>query len=82
MRMYRLRIYSDPASMVTRVGDRVFYSQRDGGPSYRWSDEKGLDQWRYTRVLSCDWKPTLLCHSRRSDMPVALQAKLKAHYLH
>jgi hypothetical protein len=80
--MHRLRIYSNPVGMDTLAGDRVFYCQRDGGPLYRWCDDKGLGQWHYTRVRAPDWKPKSLCHSSMKEMPSALQAKLDAHYLH
>jgi hypothetical protein len=79
--MYRLRIYTDPVRLDRPVEGRVFYCQRDGGPPYRWSDEQGADQWHYTRLHPSDWKPQLLCHSRKDEMPAALQAKLNAHYL-
>lgn len=79
--MYRLRIYSRPVSMETLAETKVFYCQRDGGPPYMWSDDKGLGQWHYTRVHPSEWKPMSLCHSRKSDLPPALRAKLDAHYL-
>ena len=80
--MNKLRIYSSPASTDTFIEGKVFYCQRDGGPLYRWSDDKGLGQWHYTRVRTPDWKPKSLCHSSIKEMPIALQAKLDAHYLH
>jgi hypothetical protein len=79
--MIKLRIYSSPASTDTFIGGKVFYCQREGGPPYRWSDDLGLGQWHFTRVRTPDWKPTSLCHSGKKEMPLALQAKLDAHYL-
>jgi hypothetical protein len=79
--MYTLRIYTDPVALGALAETKVFYCRRDGGPPYMWSDDKGLGQWRYTRVRLSEWKPMLLCHSRKSDLPPALQAKLDAHYL-
>jgi hypothetical protein len=79
--MSTLRIYADPATFGALAGTRVFYCRRDGGPPYMWSDNTGLGQWRYTRVHQSEWKPLRLCHSRKSDLPPALQAKLDAHYL-
>jgi hypothetical protein len=80
--MDKLRIYSSPASSDTFTEERVFYCQRENGPLYRWSVDERHGQWRYTRVHTPDGKAISLCHSSIKEMPLALQAKLEAHYLH
>lgn len=79
--MNGLRIYSSPAGTDTPAAGRLYYCQRDDGPLYRWSDEEEPGQWHYTRVSTTDCKSTSLCHSSMKEMPLALQAKLDAHYL-
>jgi hypothetical protein len=80
--MYNLRVYTDSMSVGTPNAGRVFYSQRAGGPHYRWwCDEQGLGPWRFTRLHPAEWNPKLLTHSNQTDVPVALQARLAEHYM-
>jgi hypothetical protein len=79
--MYSLKIYTDPVSINTPIGGGVFYCHRAGGPYYRWCDEKGLDQWHFTRLHPSDWTPKALCRSTMKAMPTALQASIYAHYM-
>lgn len=80
--MLKLRVYSNRVNAGTPGTDGVFYSQREGGPHYRWwRDEKGLGQWRFTRLHPAEWNPKVLYRSNRKEMPVALQARLAEHYM-
>ena len=80
--MLNLRVYIDRVSAGTSVVDGVFYSQRAGGPHYRWwFDEEGLGQWRFTRLHPSEWRPKVLSHLNEKDMPAALQARLVEHYV-
>jgi hypothetical protein len=79
--MHKFKVYTDPVSTDTPIGSEVFYCNRQGGPYYRWCDEKGLGQWHFTRVHPSDWMPKALRRSSRKDMPLALQASIDAHYL-
>jgi hypothetical protein len=80
--MLRLLVYIDSVSAGTTGADGVFYTQRAGGPHYRWRlDEEGLGQWRFTRLRPAEWNPKVLFHSNQKEMPAALQARLAEHYM-
>jgi hypothetical protein len=80
--MFHLRVYTDRASAGTPGAGGVFYSQRAGGPHYRWRlDENGLGRWSFTRLHRAEWHPKLLSELSQTDMPAALQAKLAEHYM-
>ncbi|MFL6284990.1 MAG: hypothetical protein ACJ74Q_17755 [Pyrinomonadaceae bacterium] len=80
--MLNLRIYTDRVSAGTHDAGGVFYSQRAGGPHYRWRlDEKGLGQWCFTRLHPAEWCPQILFHVNEKDVPAALQARLAEHYI-
>jgi hypothetical protein len=80
--MLRLLVYIDSVSAGTPAADGVFYTQRAGGPHYRWRlDEEGLGQWRFTRLQPSEWNPKVLFHSNQKEMPAALQARLAEHYI-
>jgi hypothetical protein len=80
--MLNLRIHIERASADAPGGDGVFYSQRAGGPHYRWRlDEGGLGEWRFTRLRPSEWHPKALEHSNQNEMPAALQARIAEHYM-
>ena len=79
--MLNLRVHTNQVNAGTPVAERVFYSQRSGGPHYRWRDEKGLGQWRFTRLHPSEWSPKTLFPLHEKDMPAALQARLAEHYV-
>lgn len=80
--MHNLRIHTDIVSAGTPGAGGVFYSQRAGGPHYRWRlEEKGLGQWRFTRLHPSEWNPKAHFHLDQKDMPAALQARLAEHYM-
>ncbi|MDQ3745744.1 MAG: hypothetical protein M3444_15315 [Acidobacteriota bacterium] len=80
--MLRLSVHTDSVSAGTHGAGGVFYTQRAGGPHYRWRlDEEGLGQWRFTRLQPSEWNPKALFHSNQKEMPAALQARLAEHYM-
>ena len=80
--MLNLRVYTDKVSAGTPGVGGVFYSQRAGGPHYRWwLDEHGLRQWHFTRLHPNEWNPKALSQSNQKEMPTALQARLAEHYM-
>ena len=80
--MLKLRVHTNRVNAGTPDADGVFYSQSAGGPHYRWwRDEKGLGQWRFTRLHPAEWHPKILFRSNQKEMPVALQARLAEHYM-
>ncbi len=78
--MHNLRVHTDRAG-AQGVGG-VFYSQRVGGPHYRWwIDEKRPGRWLFARLHPAEWNPKALFHLGEKDMPAALQARLAEHYM-
>jgi hypothetical protein len=80
--MFYLRVHTDSVSAGKPGADVVFYSQRAGGPHYRWwRDEGGLGRWRFTRLHPAEWNPKVLSRLNQTEMPAALQARLAEHYM-
>ena len=80
--MHNLRVHTNSVSTGTLGADGVFYSQRAGGPHYRWwLDETGLGRWRFTRLHPNEWNPKVLSPLHQTDIPAALQARLTEHYM-
>ena len=80
--MQRLHLHTDKASGGTHGAAGVFYSQRAGGPHYRWRlDENGLGGWRFTRLRPAEWNPKVLFNLNQKDMPAALLTRLAEHYM-
>ncbi|MFL6285801.1 MAG: hypothetical protein ACJ74Q_21895 [Pyrinomonadaceae bacterium] len=80
--MLNLRIYTDRVSAGTHDAGGVFYSQRAGGPHYRWLlDKSGPGRWRFTRLHPSEWHPKVLSYFNEEDMPAALQARIAEHYM-
>jgi hypothetical protein len=80
--MHNLRIHTDMASAGAPGGAGVFYSQRTGGPHYRWRlDKSGPGRWRFTRLHPSEWRPKVLSYLNEKDMPAALQARIAEHYM-
>jgi len=80
--MLNLRVHTDRVSAGMPGTDVMFYSQRAGGPHYRWwRDEGGLGRWRFTRLHPAEWNPKVLFHSNQKEMPASLQARLAEHYM-
>jgi len=80
--MLNVRVHTDKVSAGTPGADGVFYSQRAGGPHYRWwRDEGGLGQWHFTRLHPAEWHPQILLHSNQKELPAALQERLAEHYM-
>jgi hypothetical protein len=80
--MLNLRVYTNQVSPSAPIAERVFYCQRADGPHYRWwRDEKGLGQWRFTRIHPAEWSPKVLFHLNEKDMPATLQERLAEHYM-
>ena len=79
--MLNVRVHTDRVSAGTPGADGVFYSQRAGGPHYRWwRDEEGLGRWRFTRLRPAEWQPQILLLSNQKELPAALQESLAEHY--
>lgn len=79
--MRNLCVYTDMVNAGAPGAVGVFYTQRAGGPHYRWwLDENGLGRWHFTRLHPAEWNPKALSQSSQKAMPSALQARLAEHY--
>lgn len=79
--MRNLRVYTDIVSAGAPGAVGVFYTQRAGGPHYRWRlDENGLGQWHFTRLHPAEWNSKAFSQSTQKEMPATLQARLAEHY--
>ena len=79
--MRDLRIYVEPVGAGGRGGDAAFYSQRAGGPYYRWVYAEGAGRWRFSRVLLSRLTLRVLCVAPWEAVPAALRDRLGEHYL-
>ena len=80
--MLNLRVYTDRADGDALDPFGVFYSQRAGGPHYRWRlDDEGLGSWRFTRLRPAEWNPKVLSQLSQTEMPAALLERLANHYM-
>jgi len=80
--MLNLRVYTSRVSGDAPGAGGVFYSQRAGGPHYRWRlDDDGPGRWRFTRLHPAEWNPKVLSQLNLTDMPAALRARLAEHYM-
>jgi len=80
--MNGLRVYINPVNTDARDNHSVFYSRRGDGPYYLWRYEEGIRQWLFSRVTpSNDSTLKALCVASWKTVPIALQVRLKEHYL-
>ena len=78
--MKGLRVY-----LSTRVnpqgGGLVFYSQRAGGPCYRWRYEEIRGEWMCSRMHAGELTVTELVSAPWKDVPALLKTTLDQHYV-
>ncbi|MEN3327655.1 MAG: hypothetical protein V7638_2462 [Acidobacteriota bacterium] len=79
--MKGLRVYFDPQRADRRDGDLIFYTQRAGGPYYRWRYEELRAEWLCSRVHARDLLVTELVSAPWKGIPAALKTTLDQHYV-
>ena len=79
--MKGLRIYLDLKRSDSDGGDLVFYSQREGGPYYRWRYEELRGEWMFSRIHAGDLVVTELATASWKEIPAALRSTLDLHYV-
>ena len=62
-------------------GSLIFYSQRAGGPYYRWRYEELRGEWLCSRMHGGDLTLTELVFAPWKDIPVLLKTTLDQHYV-
>lgn len=78
--MKGVRVYLNLKSADQQGGGLIFYSQRAGGPYYRWRYEE-LRGWLCARMHLGDLTLTQLVSAPWKDIPAALKTTLDRHYV-
>ena len=79
--MKGLRVYFDRKRSDLQAGGLVFYSQRAGGPYYRWRYEELRGEWLYSRMHAGDLTLTEFVSAPWKEIPPALKTTLDQHYM-
>ena len=78
--MKGLRVYLDPR-ISDLHGGLIFYSQRAGGPYYRWRYEELRGEWLSSRINAGDLILTELVSAPWKEIPADLKSTLNQHYV-
>ena len=62
-------------------GSLIFYTQRAGGPCYRWRYEELRGEWLFSRIHAADLTLTELVSAPWKDIPALLKTTLDQHYV-
>ena len=79
--MKGVRVYFNLKRTDPLGGGVIFYSQRAGGPYYRWRFEERRGEWRCSRMHAGDLITTQLVSAPWKEIPVALKTTLDQHYV-
>ena len=79
--MQGLRVYLDLKRADLLGGGLIFYTQRAGGPYYRWRYEELRGEWRCSRMHAYDLTLSDLVSAPWKDIPAALKTTLDQHYV-
>jgi hypothetical protein len=79
--MKGLRVYHDFRRADPQGGGVIFYSQRTGGPYYRWRYEELRGEWLCSRMHAGDLIVTELVSAPWKEIPAALKTTLGQHYV-
>ena len=78
--MKGLRVYLSPR-VNPLDGGLIFYSQRAGGPYYRWRYEELRGEWLCSRMHASDLTVSELVSAPWKEIPAALKSTLDLHYV-
>ena len=79
--MKGLRVYLELKRADRQGKGLIFYSQRAGGPYYRWRYEELRGEWLCSRMHASDLIVTELVSTPWKEIPAALKATLDQHYV-
>ena len=79
--MQGLRVYVHLKRADPQVGALIFYSQRAGGPYYRWRYEELRGEWLFSRMHAGDLTVRELVSAPWKEIPAALKSTLDQHYV-
>ena len=78
--MKGLRVYLSKRANP-QGGGHTFYTQRAGGPCYRWRYEELRGKWIFSRMHATDLMLMELVPAPWKDIPALLKTTLDQHYL-
>ena len=79
--MQGLRVYLNLKRADLLSGGPIFYTQRAGGPYYRWRYEELRGEWRCSRMHAWDLTLSDLVSAPWKDIPALLKTTLDQHYV-
>lgn len=79
--MKGLTIYLDLKRSDLQGEGLIFYSQRAGGPYYRWRYEELRGEWLCSRMHAGDLTLTQLVSAPWKEIPAGLKTTLDQHYV-
>jgi hypothetical protein len=79
--MKGLRVYFDRKRADLQGAGLIFYSQRAGGPYYRWRYEELRGEWLCSRMHAGDLTLTEFVAAPWKEIPAALKTTLDQHYV-
>ena len=79
--MKGLRVFLDLKRAELQGPGLIFYSQRAGGPYYRWRYEELRGEWLCSRMHVGDLTLSDLVSAPWKDIPAALKTTLDQHYV-
>ena len=79
--MKGIRVYFNLKRADSLGGGLIFYSQRAGGPYYRWRYEELRGGWLGSRMQVGDLTLTQLVSAPWKEIPAALKTSLDQHYV-
>jgi hypothetical protein len=79
--MKGLRVYFNLKRADLPGGGLIFYSQRAGGPYYRWRYEELRGEWLGSRMHAGDLTLSDLVSAPWKDIPAGLKSTLDQHYV-
>jgi hypothetical protein len=79
--MKAVKVYFNLKRFDPERGGQIYYSQRAGGPYYRWRYEELRGEWLGSRMHANDLSLTELVSAPWKDVPDALKSTLDQHYV-
>lgn len=79
--MKGIKVYFPLKTIHSQGGSLIFYTQRAGGPYYRWRYEELRGEWLSSRMHADDLMLTQLVSAPWKEIPATLKTSLNLHYV-